>query len=96
MIYFYQQGDKLGVWLADAREERGVSNKTNACLVKCFDIKKQMFFQINVLILIVILKVMAIGALIKSSLGIDEDTMIQFHVHREEKNKGAGSRKIFI
>ena len=42
--YFYQQGDKLGVWLADAREERGVSNKTNACLVKCFDIKKTNVF----------------------------------------------------
>ena len=39
---------------------------------------------------------MAIGAMVKSALEIDEDTMIQFHVHREEKHKGAGSQKIFI
>ena len=39
---------------------------------------------------------MAIGAMIKSALEIDEDTMIQFHVHREEKHKGSGSQKIFI
>ena len=39
---------------------------------------------------------MAIGAMIKSALEIDEDTMIQFHVHREEKHKGTGSQKIFI
>ena len=46
--------------------------------------------------LIEIWQVMAIGAMVKSALEIDEDTMIQFHVHREEKHKGAGSQKIFI
>ena len=45
---------------------------------------------------IAILQVMAIGAMVKSALEIDEDTMIQFHVHREEKHKGAGAQKIFI
>ena len=40
---------------------------------------------------------MAIGAMVKSALEIDEETKIQFHVHREEKHKhGAGSQKIFI
>ena len=42
-------------------------------------------------------QVMAIGAMVKSALEIDEETKIQFHVHREEKHKlGAGSQKIFI
>ena len=41
-------------------------------------------------------KVMAIGAILKSALEIDEDTKIQFHVHRDEKHKGAASQKIFI
>ena len=45
---------------------------------------------------IALLQVMAIGAMVKSALEIDEDTMIQFHVHREEKHKGAGAQKIFI
>ena len=45
---------------------------------------------------IAILQVMAIGAMVKSALEIEEDTMIQFHVHREEKHKGAGAQKIFI
>ena len=46
--------------------------------------------------LIAILQVMKIGAMVKSALEIDEDTMIQFHVHREDKHKGSGSQKIFI
>ena len=46
--------------------------------------------------LIAISQVMKIGAMVKSALEIDEDTMIQFHVHREDKHKGSGSQKIFI
>ena len=63
------EGDKFGIWLADARGKREGEST---------------------------LWQLTICTMLKSALEIDEDTKIQFHVHRDEKYRAAGSEKIFI
>ena len=40
--------------------------------------------------------VLAVGRMVKEVLAMDGDTTIQFHVHREESNRGGGGRKICV